>query len=466
MPNLRVSARSVVFRYKGQANVDAQQVGQTLGVTAVVTGRVAVRGDRLVIQTELMNVDTGTQLWGGQYNRPQTDLLAVQEEIAEEILDKAAATDQRRGAAARHAALHGERRGVPALPPGPLSLEQRHDRGLQARHRLLPAGDQQGPEVRHGVRRTCRLVPAARIVLGRDASRRPRRRPNRRSPSTRPLAEAHVALGQHQAAARLGLAGRRARVQAGASSLNPSSALAHNQYANYLATLGRLTDALSRGPPRPGTGPALADRQQRPRAGTCSTPDRIDEAIAQFRKTLEFDPNSVSAHRGLGLAYSENDQHIEAIAELKRALDALGEQPGHPRRPRRRVRPCRTTAPTADGVLKQLTAMAARSTCRRPPSRSSTRRSATSPAPSTRSRRPRRTRLRDHADHGRALVQTLRDEPRFATGREAGLRSTTGSVVNSTYWRFRSSQAYVGSEPDPVVTQLDIPAGRASARRS
>jgi TolB-like protein len=86
LPNLRVSARSVVFRYKGQ-NADAQQVGQTLGVTAVVTGRVGVREDRLVIQTELMDVDTGTQLWGGQYNRPRTDLLAVQEEIAEEILE-------------------------------------------------------------------------------------------------------------------------------------------------------------------------------------------------------------------------------------------------------------------------------------------------------------------------------------------------------------------------------------------
>ena len=39
-------------------------------------------------------------------------------------------------------------------------------------------------------------------------------------------------------------------------------------------------------------------------------------------------PNSVSAHRGLGIAYSEDGQHDEAIAELKRALDALGEQSG------------------------------------------------------------------------------------------------------------------------------------------
>ena len=45
LPDLRVSARSVVFRYKGK-DVDPQQVGRDLNVTAVVTGRVAVRGDR------------------------------------------------------------------------------------------------------------------------------------------------------------------------------------------------------------------------------------------------------------------------------------------------------------------------------------------------------------------------------------------------------------------------------------
>ncbi len=49
LPGLRVSARSVVFRYKGR-DVDPQQVGRELNVKAVVTGRVSVRGERLVIR--------------------------------------------------------------------------------------------------------------------------------------------------------------------------------------------------------------------------------------------------------------------------------------------------------------------------------------------------------------------------------------------------------------------------------
>jgi tetratricopeptide (TPR) repeat protein len=76
-----------VFRYKGK-DVDPQQVGRDLNVKAIVTGRVQARGDRLVIEAELMNVADGTQLWGGQYNQPHADLLTVQQEIATEILDK------------------------------------------------------------------------------------------------------------------------------------------------------------------------------------------------------------------------------------------------------------------------------------------------------------------------------------------------------------------------------------------
>jgi TolB-like protein len=87
LPDLRVSARSVVFKHKNK-DVDPQQVGRDLNVRAIVTGRVSVRGDQLVIQAELMNVETGAQIWGDQYNRPQSDLLAVQDEIATEILDK------------------------------------------------------------------------------------------------------------------------------------------------------------------------------------------------------------------------------------------------------------------------------------------------------------------------------------------------------------------------------------------
>ncbi len=86
-PKLRVIPRSTVFRYKGQ-QLDSQEIGRKLGVRAVLTGRVTQRGDTVNIQTELVDVDKDSQLWGEQYNRRLSDILAVQEEIANEISEK------------------------------------------------------------------------------------------------------------------------------------------------------------------------------------------------------------------------------------------------------------------------------------------------------------------------------------------------------------------------------------------
>jgi hypothetical protein len=75
-----------VFSYKGR-ELSAQKVGKELGVDAVLLGRIAQRGDTLTIQTDLVSVAYGSELWGAQYNRKVADLLSVQEDISKEIYD-------------------------------------------------------------------------------------------------------------------------------------------------------------------------------------------------------------------------------------------------------------------------------------------------------------------------------------------------------------------------------------------
>jgi len=84
LPDLKVIPHSVALHYKGKA-LDSQKVGDALGVQAVLTGRVAQRGDELTIGVELDDVRNGKQLWGQQYNRGVADLLAVQNDIAREV---------------------------------------------------------------------------------------------------------------------------------------------------------------------------------------------------------------------------------------------------------------------------------------------------------------------------------------------------------------------------------------------
>jgi len=87
LPNLRVMARSTMFRYKGK-EVDPQKVGQDLNVRVVLSGRLLQRGDTLIVQADLMDVAKGSQLWGSQYVRKVADVFALQEDLSTEISEK------------------------------------------------------------------------------------------------------------------------------------------------------------------------------------------------------------------------------------------------------------------------------------------------------------------------------------------------------------------------------------------
>ena len=87
VPKLRVIAQSTVFRYKGRP-IDPQAVGRELNVRSVLTGRIMQSGGSLRIGTELVDVPTGSQLWGAQYDRKPGDIFAIQDEISNEISEK------------------------------------------------------------------------------------------------------------------------------------------------------------------------------------------------------------------------------------------------------------------------------------------------------------------------------------------------------------------------------------------
>jgi eukaryotic-like serine/threonine-protein kinase len=87
VPKLRVMAQSTVFRFKGR-EIDPQAVGRDLNVRAVLTGRVMQSGGSLRIGAELVDVATGSQLWGAQYDRKPGDIFVIQDEISNEISGK------------------------------------------------------------------------------------------------------------------------------------------------------------------------------------------------------------------------------------------------------------------------------------------------------------------------------------------------------------------------------------------
>jgi serine/threonine-protein kinase len=83
---IRVSARGVVAGYRGAA-VDPREVGRALGVQVVAEGSVRRGGGRVRVSARLISVEEGFQLWAKRFDRPEEDVLAVNDEVARSIAD-------------------------------------------------------------------------------------------------------------------------------------------------------------------------------------------------------------------------------------------------------------------------------------------------------------------------------------------------------------------------------------------
>jgi tetratricopeptide (TPR) repeat protein len=82
-----VKSRNSVFHYKGK-DVDVQRVGNELGVSALVVGRVLARGDSIEVSAELTDVHDNTEIWGQHYNGKGADIISLQQQIAGDIAEK------------------------------------------------------------------------------------------------------------------------------------------------------------------------------------------------------------------------------------------------------------------------------------------------------------------------------------------------------------------------------------------
>ena len=87
LPYLKVRSRNTVFHYKGQA-ADAKKIGRELGVRALLSGRVVHHGNELAVSVELIDAQDDSHIWGAQYSRKLSDIIALPEEIARDTAEK------------------------------------------------------------------------------------------------------------------------------------------------------------------------------------------------------------------------------------------------------------------------------------------------------------------------------------------------------------------------------------------
>jgi len=82
---LLVIARNSTFWYKGKA-VNVRQIGRELGVRYVLEGSIRRAGNRVRINAQLVDTITGAHRWAERYDRELSDVFAVQDEVARNIV--------------------------------------------------------------------------------------------------------------------------------------------------------------------------------------------------------------------------------------------------------------------------------------------------------------------------------------------------------------------------------------------
>jgi serine/threonine protein kinase/tetratricopeptide (TPR) repeat protein len=323
LPNLKVIARSSVFRYKGRA-VDPRAVGRELAARAILTGRVVERGANLSISTELVDAQDDRHIWGEQYNVKLTDLLAIQEEISKEIT--ANLRLRLGGDAEKHLTKHYTQN-VEAYQ---LYLKGRYysdqftqegvQRGIQYFHQAIEK-DPNYALAYAGIAQAYFAV-SSQFLSPRDAMPKVKDASSKALELDDTLAEAHTFLGMFKSFYDHDYPAAESQFKRG-TELNPGSAFVHQWYAYHLTAMGREGEALTE---------LKRARELDPLSDTVSLlfsvcflfSRQYDQAMEQSRKMIEADPNFWWGHFLLGWAEAQTGEYEKAIQSLDRAthLDA------------------------------------------------------------------------------------------------------------------------------------------------
>jgi eukaryotic-like serine/threonine-protein kinase len=325
IPNLAVMSRSSVFHYKGR-DVDPQVVAHDLKVEGVIMGRIAQRGDRLIISAELIDARTNHNLWGDQYDRKLSDVLAVQEDITRAISSKL--RERLSGETKRQVAKGGtsdveayqlylkgryywEKRTPEALEKSKDYFNQAIEKDPAYAMAYVGLADYYtvSPDYEPFQRAETgqKSIAAARKALAIDDT----------------LAEAHTAMAS--ASQDLWDWAGAEREYKRALALNPNEGNAHQWYGLYLAAVGHHEEALTQFKRALESDPLNLTFNTNLAVGYGNL-RQYDLALEQFKKTIDIDLNYASAHGNLSDMYRDMGKYDLWLEEWKKSATLADDQ--------------------------------------------------------------------------------------------------------------------------------------------
>ncbi|HEX3231884.1 MAG TPA: protein kinase [Pyrinomonadaceae bacterium] len=316
LPNLRVSPTTSVMRYKGR-ETDATKIGNELGVNAVMSGRIAQRGENLTISVELIDVRNNKLLWGEKYERKMTELLATQREITAEITNKLQLklSGNEKGLTKRYT---DNNEAYQLYLKGRFYLNKRDETNIRKAIEQFKAAVEKDPNYALafvGLADGYGLLPYYSSVSSADVLPQAKGYAVRALEIDESLGEAHASLGYvhrllwnwHEMETEL----KRA------IELNPNYATAHKYYGNYLANLGRFDEALAAYKRAQELDPVSLIINANVAEVYLSKGD-FNAAVEQCQRTIDLDPNWYYVRLLLALVYVKQGLNVEALAEAEK----------------------------------------------------------------------------------------------------------------------------------------------------
>ena len=325
LPNLNVKARSSVFRYKGK-ETNAQTIGKELNVQAILNGRVVSHGDQWALSLELVDVRTENVIWTGRYERKQSDLVALQTEIARDVSNKI----RTRLSGAEEAKLTktytADAGAYQLYLKGRFYWNKRTPRDLQRSVEYFQqavAADPNYALAFAGLSDAHILLAAFGGAAPREVVPKAKEEALKAITLDSQLAEPYLALGHIAEYYDYDL-GEAERYFLKAIALDPNYATAHEFYGTLLSNLGQheqaekeMRRALEIEPVSLGVNRMYGEALLFAR--------RYDESIAQLKKTVDLDAGFASAHRSLSRAYLVTRNYAGHVEETARHFDLIGE---------------------------------------------------------------------------------------------------------------------------------------------
>ena len=319
LSNLNVSPRSSAFRYKGQS-IDAEKIGNELGVDAVMSGRLTQRGDDLLISVDLVDVKNKKTIWGEQFQRKMSDLLATQSEIASAIADKLQLRLSGNDSQGMAKQITSNNEAYQLYLQGRYFWNKRNSENLKKASELFTAATQKDPNFALAYAGLADCYAVSYYYVGE--------RPREMMPLAKTFAAKAIELDPTLAEPHTTLAfaswlldwdkATAEKEFLRAIELNPNYPTAHHWYSRYLRGVGRSAEAfreIKRAEELDSLSLVIINNI----AENYIDQGDLNSAAKQCQRMFDLDPNFWAAHQTQAIVLVKQDHLTEALSEAQKS---------------------------------------------------------------------------------------------------------------------------------------------------